>query len=91
MGWDEVGYVISSEYRKEIMRHLSEGPKTPSAMAKPNTDIPIPHVSRALKNLRERDLVELLVEEERKKGRLYGLTDEGEEVWNHVSNQEPAQ
>lgn len=91
MTWDEAGYVISSKYRIEVMKRLAEGPKTPSAMARPNSDIPIAHVSRALTNLRERDLVELLVEEERKKGRLYGLTDEGEKVWDVVKDQAVAQ
>ncbi|WP_345778547.1 winged helix-turn-helix domain-containing protein [Natrinema sp. DC36] len=87
MNWDNVGYVISSQYRIEIMKRLDEGPKTPSAMAKPNSDIPIAHVSRALTNLREKDLVELLVPEERKKGRVYGLTDEGEAIWEEAKKQ----
>jgi len=90
MTWDEVGYVISSTYRISVMKHLAESPKTPSSMAKPHTDMEIAHVSRALKNLRERDLVELLVDEDRKKGRFYGLTADGEEVWEVVKEQENA-
>lgn len=91
MTWDEVGYVISSKYRVEIMKRLAEGPKTPSAMAKPNSDIEIAHVSRALSNLKDRDLVDLLVDESRQKGRLHGLTKEGEEVWEEVKKQGVAQ
>lgn len=90
MTWDEVGYVLSSKYRTEVMEFLADTPRTPSAMAKPNSEIPIAHVSRALSNLRERGLVELLVDEDRKKGRLYGLTDDGEEVWEVVEAQNSA-
>ena len=86
MSWDDIGYVMSSQYRVEVMNHLSEGAKTPSAIAE-STDIPIAHVSRALSNLRDRGLVELLVPEERKKGRFYGLTEEGEDVWEEVESQ----
>lgn len=88
MTWDEVGYVISSKYRVEVMRRLADMPRAPSAMAKPNSEIPIAHVSRTLTELRDRGLVELLVEEDRKKGRVYGLTDDGEEVWEAVEKQQ---
>jgi len=88
--WNQVGYVISSKYRRQIMRMLFDAPKTPSAMSKPNTDTPISHVSRALTQLREREMVDLLVEENIKKGRIYGLTDHGEEVWIEARKQHEA-
>lgn len=78
--WDEIGYVISSTYRVAVLRRLAEGPAIPSQIAE-DTDFSLAHVSRALQDLRSRSLVELLVPEERKKGRVYGITDHGQEVW----------
>ena len=43
-----------------------------------NSDV---HVGR---DLRERSLVELLVSEDRKKGRVYGLTERGSAVWDTI-------
>lgn len=81
--WDEVGFVISSDYRVTVLNHLSERPATPSTISQ-NTDVDMSHVSRALNELREQSLVELLVPEERKKGRIYGMTDHGADVVDTV-------
>lgn len=81
--WDEIGYIISSRYRVIALRRLSVGPATPSQIAT-DEDVGIAHVSRALQDLRERSLVDLLVSEDRKKGRVYGLTDEGEAIWETI-------
>ncbi len=78
--WDEVSYVISSRYRIATLRRLADSPATPSRIAE-DTDLSVAHVSRALQELGEHDLVELLVSEDRKKGRVYGITDAGEQVW----------
>lgn len=84
--WDEVSYVISSSYRVVVLGRLDESPATPSRIAE-DTDCSIAHVSRALRGLRERGLVELLVSEERQKGRVYGITDRGTEVWNTIEDE----
>jgi DNA-binding MarR family transcriptional regulator len=81
--WDEIGFVISSQYRIAVLKRLSDGPATPSRIAE-DSGIGITHVSRALGRLRERTLVELLVPEERKKGRVYGVTERGEELWEQI-------
>lgn len=81
--WDVVGYVISSEHRTAVLGQLAEGPATPTQIAS-NVDLSVTHVSRALRSLRDRDLVELLVPEERRKGRVYGVTEEGQEVWSLI-------
>lgn len=81
--WDDVSFVISSRYRVEVLRELSDNPSTPSRIAQ-ETENSIAHVSRALKDLRERDLVDLLVSEERSKGRVYGTTEAGNEVWDRI-------
>jgi len=81
--WDVVGYVISSDHRTKVLGRLAEGPATPTQIAA-DVDLAATHVSRALNSLRERDLVELLVPEERRKGRVYGITEEGSEAWNVI-------
>jgi len=81
--WDEVGFVISSRYRLIALRRLSAGPATPSRIAT-DESVGIAHVSRALQDLREQSLVDLLVSEDRKKGRVYGLTEHGKEVWETI-------
>jgi DNA-binding MarR family transcriptional regulator len=75
--WDAAGYVASSRYRLAVCEYLStHGPGLPSEIAV-ETELAQPHVSRALSQLRERDVVELLVPESQQKGRLYDLTDTG--------------
>lgn len=81
--WDEIGYVISSNYRTEVLGCLASGPATPSRIAE-ETNISIAHVSRALQELRERSVVELLVPEDRRKGRIYGITEKGDRVWEEM-------
>lgn len=86
--WDTVSYVIRSQYRVDVLERLAEGPATPSRIAA-DKDIAIAHVSRALGGLREddRDMVELLVSEDQKKGRVYGITDKGERVWDRLQSE----
>ena len=81
--WNDISYVISSKYRIGVLRRLAGGPSTPSQLAQ-EFEASIAHVSRALSNLRERNLVVLLVSEERTKGRVYDTTTKGEEVWNTI-------
>lgn len=84
--WDEVGFIISSRYRGIALRRLAVGPATPSQIAT-DEDVGIAHVSRALQDLKDRDLVDLLVSEDRKKGRVYGLTEEGRQVWETIESE----
>jgi DNA-binding MarR family transcriptional regulator len=84
--WDDVSYVISSRYRIATLRRLSDGPATPSRIAD-ETDLSVAHVSRALQELRDHTLVELLVSEDRKKGRVYGITDRGNQVWQTIETE----
>lgn len=84
--WDDVSYVISSRYRIATLRRLADGPATPSRIAD-DTSLSVAHVSRALQELREHTLVELLVSEDRKKGRVYGITDRGNQVWETIETE----
>lgn len=84
--WDEVGYVISSTYRIQVLQRLAESPAPTSKIAE-DTHCANSHVSRALNDLRERGLVDLLVPESRKKGRIYGITDRGRKIWETIEAQ----
>lgn len=76
-----VSEVIASKYRKQVGKALQDGPKTPSRIADYYNDATdMAHISRALQQLREGGVVDLLVPDDRKKGRIYGLTERGEAV-----------
>lgn len=77
--WDHVSYVLASSYRTAILHALTDGPQTPTELGE-NTGLDIAHVSRSLSDLRSKDLAELLVSEETKKGRIYASTDAGKDV-----------
>lgn len=84
--WDAAGFVASSRYRLAVCEHLSDhGPGLPSGIASA-TDLAQPHVSRALSELRDRDIVELLVPESQQKGRLYDLTRSGRVALDRLKN-----
>lgn len=84
--WEVVGYVVSSSYRLDVLERLTDSPAPPSTIAD-DTGCDISHVSRALQDLRERELVDLLVPESRRKGRIYGVTEDGYEVWRTIESQ----
>lgn len=84
--WEVVGHVVSSTYRVTVLQRLADSPAPPSTIAE-DTDCSVSHISRALKDLKERDLVDLLVPESRKKGRIYGITDRGRTVWETIEAQ----
>lgn len=88
--WDVVGYVISSDHRTAVLGRLTEGPATPTQIAD-SVDLSVSHVSRALRSLRDHGLVELLVPEERRKGRVYGVTSEGRDVWEVIKAKDLAE
>ena len=76
--WETISYIISSKYRKKILKILAEGPATPSGIAK-KTGLRISHVSMTLKQLLNKQLIVCLTPTA-KKGRLYKLSDEGGKI-----------
>lgn len=84
--WDDVSFVLSSQYRSAALGRLSDGPATPSRIAD-ESDLALSHISRELQGLRERDLIELLVSEDRQKGRVYGITERGTAVWSRIEQE----
>src|SRR5437870_9541545 len=74
--WLDFSFVVSSGYREKVLASLAPKPKVPSQLAE-ETDLRIVHVSRALRELSDRGLVECLTPEVKARGRLYGLTPDG--------------
>lgn len=79
LDYDTIGFVRASQYRQAALKSLAQGPAIPSEIAEAH-DLRMSHISRALTTLRDEDLVELLVSEDRPRGRYYGLTQEGKKA-----------
>lgn len=82
MGQDPVNFVLSSDFRLKILAKLHGSPSTPTSIAawySKHTS----HASRALHELKTRNLVVCVTPESRKE-RYYSLTHEGERVLNEI-------
>lgn len=75
-------FVLSSEYRRKVMRSLREEPKQGSDVSK-ETGIAVQNVSKTFKQLESKGLVRCLTPGKRK-NRVYDLTDEGWSVLKQV-------
>ncbi|MHA1765029.1 MAG: winged helix DNA-binding protein [Promethearchaeota archaeon] len=82
MNWDDVGFVLASNYRKKVIKALKKFPKTPKLISE-ITNIRIVHVSRTIKELTERGLVECLTPN-RVKGKLFQLTEKGRDLLKFI-------
>lgn len=78
----EMAYVKMSTQRTKVIKALDGNVLIPTEIAK-ESNIITNHVSGTLKQLREHDLVECLNPEVRK-GRLYRLTEKGEDVAKNI-------
>ena len=74
----EISYVKISKYRSKVMKSLDGDVKIPTVIAK-DSEIRPNHISKVLAELKEHELVECINPEVRK-GRLYRLTDKGDEI-----------
>jgi len=82
--WDSLSFIARSTYRTIVVKYLGKhGPTIPSVIAK-SGDHDIAKISTALSDLREEGVVELLVSEDIKRGRIYGLTSDGEQLLNQL-------
>ena len=74
-------YVNASKYRKEVIGQLyNRRPITPTVLAQ-LCDIRTNHISNTLHELKDKELI-VCLNEEMRKGRLYRLTEKGEDVFN---------
>jgi len=74
----EISYVQISQYRTKVMKALEGEVKIPSNIAR-DSGIMTNHISKVLGELKNHELVECINPEVRK-GRLYRLTETGDEV-----------
>ena len=77
-----VEYIKKSQYRTKVLKTLANDTKMPSQIAK-DTGIVQNHISNTLRQLKDHDLVECINPEVRK-GRLYRLTEYGEEIIDKI-------
>ena len=75
-------YVNSSSYRREIVFQLHNSIKTPKELSL-NANFIQNNVSKTLTDLKKRDIV-VCINEESRKGRLYTLTELGEEIYSNI-------
>lgn len=78
----ELRYVQISTYRTKVMKSLDDDVKMPTQIAKAS-GIRTNHISNVLRQLKEHELVEC-INPEVKKGRLYRLTDKGDEIAKNI-------
>ena len=71
---------LSDKYRTKVMKSLDGDVKIPTVIAK-DSEIRPNHISKVLAELKAHNLVEC-INPEAKKGRLYRLTDNGDEIIN---------
>lgn len=71
-------YVNISTYRKKAVKSLKDDIKTPTKISE-DTGIRRNHISKVLRELKDSGVAEC-VNEEAKRGRLYRLTDVGDEI-----------
>jgi len=57
--WELKGFIEASKYRKLVLKALNEKEKTPTELAK-ELNLKLSHISRTLKELQEKKLVECL-------------------------------
>lgn len=77
MDADLLSFILRSKVRRVVLSKLGKGVATPSMLSS-SLNLDKTHVSRALKELSERDLVKMLTSS--RKGRLYDITSRGESI-----------
>lgn len=80
----DMRWVINSKYRIYVLEHLSNGIGYPKQI-KDEYDIRYPNISRALGELQDRDMVRLVADEH--PGKLFALTDYGQEIWDRIEEE----
>lgn len=79
--WELLSF-MQGKIRREVLTSLEEGPKTPSRLAEDNGEN-LSHISRALKELTSKGLVECMTPQQ-SKNRIYRITQEGRQVLDEL-------
>jgi DNA-binding MarR family transcriptional regulator len=80
----DVRWVLNSKYRIYVLETLSDGLGYPKQI-KEEYGIRYPNVSRALGELRDREMVDLVADEH--PGRLYSISEYGERIWTRIEEE----
>ena len=75
-------YVSISSYRSKAVKSLKDEVKMPTEIAA-DTGIRKNHISKVLRELKESGIAEC-INEDTKRGRLYRLTDVGEDIADYM-------
>lgn len=78
MAKETIEFVQRSNYRQNVLKALENDVLMPTEIAK-RSNIKTNHVSKVLAELKSKELIEIINPEVRK-GRLYRLTDVGDEL-----------
>ncbi len=85
MSWEEISYILRSKTRRAVLAKLEKA-KTPSVLAG-ELHLSLANVSRALRELRSRGLIELLTPDARA-GKIFIVSDKGRAVLSRVTEME---
>jgi len=83
--WELVSFA-KAHLRRTCLESLTKGPKTPAAIAKASKE-DLPHISRALRELADKGLVECLTPSA-SKNRIYQITPTGQEILSKLQEME---
>lgn len=83
--WELISFA-QGRTRKYCLETLASGPKTPSSLVKISGKH-LSHISRALRELTEKGLIECLTPD-LPKSRIYGITNKGKEVLKKLKEME---
>ena len=84
MDEEVVKYIIRSTYRVRTLKAIDNKVKMPKDIAK-DSGILQNHISNVLRELKDKNVVECL-NPNRRKGRLYRLTDDGLEILDNLKD-----
>ena len=79
---ETLDFVRRSSYRQNVLKALEDNVLMPKEIAE-RSSIKTNHVSKVLSELKSKELIEL-VNPEARKGRLYRLTDDGDEIVDYL-------
>ena len=80
---EDASFIARSPNRTKVTRRLIKGNAMPTQI-RADTGQEYSRITEATNSLRDRDLAELVVDEDTKRGRLYAITERGEAAWEYM-------
>lgn len=80
---EDAARIVMSPHRRKVLRRLTKGNAIP-AQIRDDTGQEYSRISEAVNSLRKRGLIELVVPDDTKRGRLYSITERGEDAWEYM-------